>query len=197
MSSIKVSKIKLGGIFFIFAFAMTFQGCVLNQPNNIYMGAYSINLECYDASDLNVKVGRKTFSIYSNVNNFGERIIAPLKTNDSNNLHFPPDSTIYPALLTSVDISWYSYHPYRDRLYYTLKFEEIFKNNAIPYEQKPEDIYWKIPMSSFVPIVTIEVIDKTLNVYLDAQINVNDSNETKGFKATRFKKLMFTTTLER
>jgi len=150
---------------------------------------HALGLDCYNASDLELRYGRFYMKIYDSEDYDGKRDLAGPKEDKS----YIADATmgLFEVFRDVVKLNWLDYEG--NPIEYEFRFEDIFKDKIIPHKKEDEDlIFWSDPLGG-TPGIIIEVDNRTLNIYLDADILLEIPNSNR-LKSRHDKILVFSKT---
>jgi len=150
---------------------------------------HDLGFGIYNASDFDFNYGSFRALLYSREDNDGERDLAPPRRTG----HLAkPTAGSFRVFEDKVKLSWRDYND--NLIEYEFNFEDIFKDKIIPHNKEDEDlIYWKHPIQG-VPGIVIEVDDRTLNIYSDVDIYLEEEPDSEYLRPRRDRILVFSKT---
>ncbi|MGV3653764.1 MAG: hypothetical protein ACO1N5_06060 [Noviherbaspirillum sp.] len=150
----------------------------------LYFKVHSFGIECYGASDM-----RTVYAGYAHhicINRIGRK-------------KFPIDDRRVPlgalpgrvAFSSPVDVSWRTCDGQRHA--HELILDRIFQGKSVLYEEDPWRIFEPAPFVQGGPTIIVETIGSTLNVYLDALIQLQPLEPNgKMLEQRRIRRLAYT-----
>lgn len=169
-------------------------GCSIPKPGVLTFDKHDLHLDCYSASDLKIGYGNyRRHGLYNReYNRDHQRIIARAKVPEDDTRFLSGGMGSYRSFEGPLRVQWHSLDD--SIIDTTIDLNEIFPDKVIPNKENPNRIYWPIPTTGN-PVIVIEVNDRTLNIYSDADISIvpedgNVSNRT----SHRNRNLMFSKT---
>ncbi|WP_310439829.1 hypothetical protein [Sulfuricurvum sp.] len=166
-------------------------GCAMAKSGVLTFEKHNIKLKCFDASDL--KIGYGNYRTHG-LNNREytpnhQRDICPSKKSNDDTKFLSGGMGYYRAFEGPLRIQW---HALDDSIIdTTVDLDEIFPGKIIPNKEDPNRIYWPIPTSR-LPFIVIEVNDRTLSIYSDADISIVPEDGNVSNRAShRNRTLMF------
>ncbi len=96
----------------------------------------------------------------------------------------------YPAFAGPLQVRWRSRDGEQHGL--TIELDSIFPGRVVPHSEAPERLYQPMPLSGAEPTIIVELLDRTLNVYLFATLQlvpdaaVQEAREERDVRALAF-----------
>ena len=166
-------------------------GCALTQPDVLTYAKHSLDIDCYNASDIKVKYGSYNVPGRNNGEVYNERKICRDKT-QYDEKRSPSLTGMYHGFEGTLRIQW---HDLDDSVIDTvINLDELFPNKVIPHKEDPSRIYWPIPTPR-LPFIVIEVNNRTLSIYSDVDIFLlPEDGNVSNKKSHRNRTLVFSKT---
>jgi hypothetical protein len=138
-------------------------GLAMANDDMLSFKTHDLRVEIYSASDLNLVYAGSPHQLSP-----GE--LARDKTPQDDTKYWGGTSGSYVAFAGPVQLQWRS----RDGVQhsYSLDLDEIFKDRRVLHSEDPLRIYKPMPITGGEPTIVIEVIDRTVNVYMFAALQL-------------------------
>jgi len=166
-------------------------GCAVAQPDVLTYSKHTLDIDCYNASDVKIKYGSYNVPGRNNREVNNERKICRDKT-ERDEKRSPSLTGMYHGFEGPLRVQW---HALDDSVIdVVINLDEVFPNKVIPHNEDPKRIYWSIPTSR-LPFIVIEVNNRTLNIYSDVDILLlPEDGNVSNKKSHRNRTLVFSKT---
>jgi hypothetical protein len=181
-----VKKVFLMALFFA---TFVLGGCSIPKPGILTFDKHNIDLECFDASDMRISYGNyKSHGLYlREYNHNHERKIARAKQTTDDTKFLSGTMGYYRAFEGPLYVQW---HALDDSVINaTIDLYKIFPDKVIPNNEDPKQIDWSLPTSG-LPVIVIEVNNRTLNIYSDVTILFEHPDHKPGHRISKRNRIL-------
>lgn len=177
----------------LFIFILILEGCAMGKPGQLVFYKHDFALECYQASDMKIRYGNYSKGIFlREYTHDHKRKIAHAKRPSDDTKFLTGLIGTYYAFEGPLRIQW---HALDDSVINaTVDLNKIFPEKEIPNNEDPKQIDWSLPTSG-LPVIVIEVNNRTLNIYSDVTILLENKDHNPSHRISkRNRKLVFSKT---